>query len=279
MAGILLSNLYFMVALVLFHRLTERKLGAQAAQWATLFFAFFPFAFFFSAVYTEALFVLLAVAAFFFAERRQWLLASLAGMLCSATRLVGVSLFPALAVLYWQQWRSPKKEPLANAIYLSLIPAGLGAYMIFLQQRFGEPFAFLKANEAGWGARFSLEFPLHHDFWDFLTQILPTQGFRGDYDFGLLVNVVVTILFLVAIYPVARRAGLSYAVFAFFALAIPFSSALISLGRFAAVVFPVFMVAGDLLRGRPLLAQSVLMLSGLFMGLFTALFVNWYWMI
>jgi hypothetical protein len=51
-----------------------------------------------------------------------------------------------------------------------------------------------------------------------------------------------------------------------------------SQGRYAAVVFPMYLVLGHLLhRIPPALAAALLAISGLFLALYSAMFVSWYW--
>src|SRR5688500_10795324 len=99
-AGILISLVAFFAALVMLHRLTERELGRDAARRTVFLLAFFPFALFFSAVYTEALFLALELGAFWAARRGRWAWAGVLGALGSATRNTGALLLPALLVLY-----------------------------------------------------------------------------------------------------------------------------------------------------------------------------------
>src|SRR5262249_12271227 len=93
-AGIVLSNLLLAAAMIVLYRLVAARLGQDAAQLTLILLAAFPFAFFYSAVYTESLFLFLAVLAFFFAESDRWWLAGLVGLLAALTRLVGVALAP-----------------------------------------------------------------------------------------------------------------------------------------------------------------------------------------
>ena len=86
LSGIILSNLAFLLGLIVLYRLAHLLLSEQtsldesslqAASRRTVFYtAFFPTAFFFSAVYTESLFLLLSVATAYFARQRHWFLAA-----------------------------------------------------------------------------------------------------------------------------------------------------------------------------------------------------------
>src|SRR5436309_3631017 len=72
LAGILVPLAASLVSFLLLHRIADERLGADGARRAVLYLAVFPFALFLQAVYSEALFLLLALAAFAFAERRRF---------------------------------------------------------------------------------------------------------------------------------------------------------------------------------------------------------------
>ena len=72
LAGLLVSLAAFLLALSYFWRWTADRLGADAATGAVWLLSAFPSAIFFSAVYTESLYLLIVVAACYYAERRQF---------------------------------------------------------------------------------------------------------------------------------------------------------------------------------------------------------------
>jgi len=67
-AALIVSNAAFLGALLMLHALTRLELGGEAARRTVLFCAFFPTAFFLLSPYTEPLFLLLSIAAFWFAR-------------------------------------------------------------------------------------------------------------------------------------------------------------------------------------------------------------------
>src|SRR5205809_626231 len=69
LAGVLVSLGAGSAAFVLLYRLTCLRLGEEAARRTVLFLAVAPTSLFFGAVYSESLFLLLAVATFLLAER------------------------------------------------------------------------------------------------------------------------------------------------------------------------------------------------------------------
>ena len=92
-AGVVISLAAFLLALVYFSRLTRLLAGGQAAARSPPLLAAYPFAAFFNAPYTEGLFLLGSVGAFYHFHQRRWLMASLFGLLVGlqpAERLSGL---------------------------------------------------------------------------------------------------------------------------------------------------------------------------------------------
>ena len=112
---------------------------------ALLYLALFPMSLFLQAVYSESLYLLCCVGAFFLAERRRWLGAGVVTGLALLTRLAGVALIPPMLLL---AWRSPERR----RALLSLLPApALAAlYPLWLQLKLHAVFSAF-SNEAGWG--------------------------------------------------------------------------------------------------------------------------------
>jgi hypothetical protein len=130
-AGVLVSCASLAVALALVHRLADLELGRSAADATVLLLAFAPLSLFFSAVYTESLFLALSVGSIYAARRGRWKLACALGGLAAATRVTGVLLVIPLALLRW----SGRRRLDRGAAWLALVPAGAAAYAAFLAPR------------------------------------------------------------------------------------------------------------------------------------------------
>ena len=131
----------------------RRVRRARGALWSVVFISLFPTALFFQAVYSESLFLLLTLLAFWWARRGAGLSPALAGMLAVLTSSSGLVLLVPLALLWWEQRRGARGAPARRAgsavssapvtrrpagwswAWLLLVPAGLGAYMTFLGWR------------------------------------------------------------------------------------------------------------------------------------------------
>ncbi len=111
-AGVALSLVAFAVALYGIHRLCTLELGRLAggldstrprgdvARLAVLVTALAPMAFFFSAVYSEGLYLALSVGVFWCARQGRWAWVGALGALASATRSAGVVLVVPALLLY-----------------------------------------------------------------------------------------------------------------------------------------------------------------------------------
>ncbi len=98
LAGLILSNLLSLAAFILLGRLVAHEFGPQTARRTLLYYAVFPTGLFFAAVYTEALFLLMSVAAFLCIRQRRWLLAGALITLATLTRAPGALLLLPLAI-------------------------------------------------------------------------------------------------------------------------------------------------------------------------------------
>jgi hypothetical protein len=98
-AGVLLAGLAFGWALVYLFRLARELMDEERATAAVLFMATYPFAVFFSAPYTEGLFLLTMLGAWFHFRRDEWVRATLWGLLAGLTRPNGCLLSVPLAVM------------------------------------------------------------------------------------------------------------------------------------------------------------------------------------
>jgi hypothetical protein len=144
-AGVAISLASFAAALVLLHRLAELELGQKAADATVLLLAFAPLSLFFSAVYTESLFLLLSVGSIYAARRERWFIACALAGLATLTRTTGIALIVPLALML-RPWRALAWRRIAP---LLLVPAPLAAYLAWLALT-GHPWLAPFQSEASW---------------------------------------------------------------------------------------------------------------------------------
>jgi hypothetical protein len=293
-AGIVISLAASLGAFYLLHRHAEERLGVDGARRAVLYLAVFPMSLFLSAVYSESLFLLLALAAFFFAERRQWLPAWIVTGLGLLTRIAGLALLPALALM---AWRSPDRR---RALAGVAIPAvAFTAYPIYLAVATGDGWRFLH-SQGLWHRHFSLAGPLGglwdglrsgwaaieqfasgshtHNYWPAVS-IHDSDPIRtASINLSALVCLGVFIWLSVVVW---RRFGTVYGLFCFVSLAIPLSAPssrwpLLSMPRFGLAVFPIFLALAAI-GGRPRVHTAILGVSGILLGVAVSQWALWQW--
>jgi Mannosyltransferase (PIG-V) len=283
-AGVAISLAAFFVALVLLHRLTELELGPEVARRAPLLLALFPTSLFFSAVYTEALFLALELGAFVAARRGRWALAGALGGLGAATRNTGWLLAPVLLALYLYgprgdpppqrapgraaRWR-PRYPLRGDVLWIGLVPLGLAGYLIFMQVHFGDLLAPWHAQAH---FRRVFEGPLSaywhgaEKAWDGVTGIFAGDPFgpaaRKIGQFAVITGA------LAATVGVLRRLPAAYGLYALLSivpvLSFPYPPGpLASSLRYVVVIFPLFMWLALRLRDRRAYVATVVVFAAM----------------
>ena len=278
LAGVLVSLAATAAAFVLLYRLAEPRLGADGARRAVLYLAVFPTSLFLQAVYSEALFLALALAAFLVAERQRFLAAGALAGLALLTRPAGLALLAALALL---AWRAPARERALAS--LGVAPLLFAVFPLVLWWQVGDPWAFLDAQER-WHRHVSLAGPLG-GIWEGLRAVAEgttPAGAAPMHAAAVNVQGLVALVLFAALAVVAwRRFGAPYGVFAVASLALPLSVPsdrwpLLSLPRFGLVVFPFFLALAAL-GGRPRVHAAILACSAILLGVTVTQWALWQW--
>jgi hypothetical protein len=159
--GIGFSLACLLGALLLAGRIFFEWGGEAASIRGTAALLLYPTSFYFASVYTESLFLLLTVAAFWASRRGRWAVAGAAGILASLTRLNGFLVAIPIAWYGWRSWRERSRTgergrvsawaPAALAAAATL--AGAAVFPAFLGARFGDPLLYVHSKAAGWGMR------------------------------------------------------------------------------------------------------------------------------
>jgi hypothetical protein len=294
-ASYVVSLAAFLGALYLLYRLVELELGPRIARTAVVLIALFPGSVFFSAPYSESLFLLLSVGAFYAARIDRWAWAGLLAAGASATRPPGFLVAVPVILLYFygprktaarrrQGGRLRPRYPLRpNILWLGLAPAGLVLWGIYSAVRYGDPLAYQKVGKF-WGREFAN--PLL-GAWHGLEEAF--QGLRrlasdtaAGASAGRNVELFGFLVFgLVTLVGALRRLPLAYGAYALVAVAAPLSTAaangspLQSLPRYLAVVFPLFIFLALVCEERRW-TPTVAVIFAVLLGLSTAQFATWH---
>lgn len=276
-AGTLISIAAFAWGLFFLYRLTAEMIGMPEAQAVGALMAAYPFAVYFSAPYTESLFLLASVAAFFRFRRQEWLSAAAWGLLVGLTRPNGCMLSVVLVCIIAEHWyrrrRSAAPEPynLPGALIAAAAPGlGMLAFSAYVRSLTGDWLAWARVHQA-WGRD---------------SGALPSLGTLVDWlNHGVLINAIsrwpgdslnaLGLLFvLLMLWPVFRRVGFAAGMFVVVNVGpAVFSGGVLSMGRLSATMFPVFIALAAFLPR--LWLVPLLITWALGQGLVAALFFTW----
>jgi hypothetical protein len=278
-AALLIANLSALGAMILLYFLTSSEFDERVARRAVLYLAVFPTSFFLLAPYSEATFLLFVLLAMWGARRGRWWVAGIAGAAAAATRNVGVLIVLPLAVEAFHQRRELRPGSTAARLGWAVTPAlGLAGYLLFWQWSAGDWLAPIH-QQANWqrglafppatlieGTRLALVYPGRHLY-------------PGGYH--VLDWLAVTPALAAAVWVTIRTRPI-YWVYTWTAILAPLSFVFVprpfmSLPRFLLVLFPFLWAPAVLAGRRPWLHGAWVATSAVLLGIFTLLFVNWYY--
>lgn len=173
-AGILLSNVLFLGALLAFDALSAELFDRGFARRATLLLAVFPTTYVCSMIYPESLVLLAYALTGLFAVRGRWGACAAAAAVAALARPEGVLLaFPIFGCLA-SQWRTLDPAQRGRGVGALLAgPAAAVSFPLYLGWALHDPLAWNKAQTA-WGRSFRVD-GIFHAFTS-ITSRLATQG-------------------------------------------------------------------------------------------------------
>jgi Gpi18-like mannosyltransferase len=273
LAGILVSNLAFLVCLAAFYNLIEQETGdSRLARRGLLYLASFPTAFFFLAGYTESLYLLAAVLSLYWVQRQKWIRGGVWGAIAALTRLTGALMIVPLAYAAWQRTREkPALRPwLAPAITLAGVVIFPLYVWLFLGYSPCEPWIVQAARSQG-----GLAFPGYSLFLTLKSIV------SGNFVLADLFDACFLILFLATLPAIFRRLPLIYGIYQAVYLGLYISrvshmQTLLSTARYVLVLFPTFIILA-IWGQKPWVNRVFLYLSWLGLLLLSGQFAIWGW--
>jgi hypothetical protein len=250
-----------------------------------------PTTFFFRMPYSESVFLSACIGTLLAIERCKstFFIALLCGLV-TATRPVGIAVLPVF-IWYMRQRSANWRSFLAHSLYLAPLASwGLIGYMVYQDQAFGDPLAFAKTQqywraqphatieEKAW-ALIVLE-----PFWNVYSPSSRDWRIHERHDHIVFSLIAANPIYfgitavLVAIGAFKRWLNCYETLLGFGLLLIPYvtrgyDNSMFSTGRFAAVVFPVYLVMGHIFKRSPSLALPLFVsISSFMLGAYSALF-------
>lgn len=273
-AGLLVSTAATAGALYLLFELVRGDFDAGAASRTTWFVAFWPFAFFLLAPFSEATFLLLSAAVLLAARRRRHGLAAVCTALAVLCRAQGLLLLIPLAVEVLSdgslapRWRGRLRE-----LALALLPPALAVagLVVFSVRVLGGPFTMLD-SQAFWGSHVAAP-PLV-----LLHSVSAIAGGHHPEEFW---NLVAATGALALVPLMLRRLPASYWAYGCALLAAIWFheerySPLMSAGRFLAVDFPMFAALALASPGWPRLVRRLVIVAPVLGAAFLANMVGFH---
>ncbi|MBV8074305.1 MAG: hypothetical protein JO140_02660, partial [Candidatus Eremiobacteraeota bacterium] len=210
-------------------------------------------------------------------REHKWLAAGILGYFAALTRVEGVLLAVPMAI----EWlgspaaKSALQYPLDNALRplagIALIPLGLATYMGYLWVLRGDPLYFSHV-QVNWNRHLAPP-------WQSVTHTVKMlgQATNGVVAANLFIELAFTALMLAVLVVAIRRLSATYWSYMALSVIVPMStSSLMSMPRFALVLFPMFVIFA-LWGARPSFNNAIVAFSLPLLGLFTVLFADWYW--
>jgi hypothetical protein len=256
-AGTLLSMVAFAWAARYLYRLARDLMDADRAQTAVLLTCLYPFALFYSAAYTESLFLLAMLGAWYHLRRDERWPAFAWGLLAGLTRPNGCLLSIPLALLVLTPlWRGGRLQrpaggwaSLTDRLVVAAAPGfGMLLYSAWVYDLTGDPFMWIRLQVA-WGRQ-------NVGVASFLAGEWVSVGEQGMYQYVSrnvpdFLNILAATLVTVGFVPILRRFGPAPAALLVLNLVPSLASGgWLSVGRATAVLFPTFLWLADAIPAR-----------------------------
>ncbi len=229
--GTIINSIAFISALYMaFRYIILTRENVYKAVLFVIFMTFGIYSFYFTALYTEAIFLFLLVSSLYHLKKRNYLITGVFGALLSATRNTGVLLIIAVIVQYISDYmknsteKSIKhfiKEVTSNEKFilcLAIIPLGIFCYMFYLWNLTGDPLAFMRVQIV-WGRS------LHNPFYILLRSLCSIHPYEHIMAFISWIGIYFLWFLL------KRKRGIECVLGTFF-LFIPLSTSIASMQRY-----------------------------------------------
>lgn len=295
-SGVVISAIAGLIATLLLWRwLAQVEMDEARRPWVLATQLLYPYGWFlYGVVYSDALFLALAVGAFLCVERGRLAAAAVLGALATATRPTGLAVAVGLTVLALERatvlvaqraddspsrrLRFPVQVHLDRLRPRHLAPAlsiaGVLAYMGYTWISWGSPLLFGQVQRQ------------YHTpgVWALTKTAFRTRwaNFGDDPTYALTIGAqgLLVLLFLAAVPKVWRRFGMGYAAFVLTLVLIPTLSTedFMGTGRYLIAAFPVFAVFGEWLTTKSIHLRSAVLATGglLLIGLSFGFSRSWY---
>ena len=262
--GILLSNIFLAVTVIYLDKLVRLDYDERTARHVRWLIWTAPMSIFFAGMYSESMFLFACVVTLYLARRGKWHAAAIAAMLAGLTRTTGLALvFP----LFYEAWHTGFQRKHLFAILAPI--ASFVFYPALVGWQLGDWTAYFQITSSEWNRTFALPWEA---FTAYFSSPLVLFGFQPSL-FDLFFTVSFALLALAVF-----RLRISYGLFSAGIVILPlFSGMLVSMPRYVAVAFPIYLLIAEFIKRSRNRQIAVYGLSICAAVIVIARFVNWYW--
>jgi len=268
--GIILSNIFFYFGLIFVFRFCKDKYNKKVANNTVWFLSIFPSTYFFSAFYTESLYLLIVASSFYYLNKGNYLKSAIIGSIGAITRITAIF----LPIVYLWEIFKKNKYKITETIkkrelyYIFIFPALLLIYLLYINNLTGSFLSPFK-EQMNWG-RTTFSTPIYP-----IIEYLKEPYLHIPWDLGLITVIILTLTFYL-IYQVFRKMGLGYGIFSLLSLSLPLLSGFAGMNRFILSILPVFIAMGILTEGKNWLYNVLTVFFLMMLCIYLFSFVNGY---
>lgn len=271
-AGVLISNLFFLLSLIILYDLIRIDYSRKIAFLSIIALVLYPTSFFFGAVYSESLFLFLTLSSFYLARKNKWFYSSIFGFFASITRIFGLLIFLSL---------SPKLIGKNNSrsFWIFIIPLGLSIYMIYLGLVVQDPFAFYTQQLIVGEQHQQGIVALPQILFRYIKIFLSINQINIIYQTIFLEFITALLFIFLIILGFIKKINYQYMIYLVLGFIIPtIQGSFSSLPRYVIILFPGFILLGIILTKLPFLFRFLyIVLSGILLFIESGLFFRGYW--
>ena len=261
LGSILLSNISFVFAGVVFYKLLKQHYSEKFSFFVVFLMAIFPTSFFFSSSYPESLFILLFCLSFYLFDNNQTVLSSMTAGLATLTRPFGILMWPALTI---EAIKSKKMIRIPILIIFSVLFVSI--YLAINYFVYNDIFAFQKILKDHWQKSFA--FPWQGIYQSWRVAVLSTKWGEYRIYIGLAEAITSTVawIFVPLSFYKKLKIRLSWAVY--YLLGVIFFTStgfILSAPRYLLSLPPFFLILASILKRKTLrIAWVVISMALLF---------------
>lgn len=262
LAGFIISNIFFLLGIYFFYKFLKEFYDEKQAYYSTLALVIFPTSFIFSTVMSESTFFLFLIMTIYFSRKNKFFLASLTGILLALTRSLGFLVIIIVLYDYLKSINFSFKKINFKIFYIALIPLSTFLFALNIALMTGNITSILTIQQT-WERTFS-------------EPISTLINYIFTNDIKVMIATTFFVSLLVLVISQFRKIEIHYWIFSILLLIVPVLNSpnsfhMLSLPRYAAVVFVIYMIVGRLMQKYTFVKESFLAISPiLLLGFFIA---------